>query len=124
MPIDIPMSSESPIAPAAAVLFIGVLQSSAKPGTLPPALKAVDTALGGALAKLAAKGEFAAKRDQVMTISSLGRLAADKVVVMGLGERRAVHTPDVRIFAAKAARAANGDKAESLALVLPAGLEG
>jgi leucyl aminopeptidase len=124
MPIDIQMSSESPIELVADVLVVGVLQSSAKAGTLPPALKSIDVALGGALAKLAAKEEFSAKRDQVLSISSLGRLAADKVIVMGLGDRRSLHTPDVRTFAAKAARAANGDKAQTLALVLPAGLEG
>ncbi|MCL2448730.1 MAG: leucyl aminopeptidase [Polyangiaceae bacterium] len=123
MPIDIQLSSESPTELVADVLVIGVLQSSAKAGTLPPALKQVDAALDGALAKLVTKEEFAAKRDQSLSIHSLGRFPADKVIVMGLGDRRSVHAPEVRTFAAKAARAANGEKAEGLGIVLPAGLE-
>jgi leucyl aminopeptidase len=124
MPVDIQLSSESPTELVADVLVVGVLQSSAKAGTLPAALRAIDSALDGALAKLATKEEFSAKRDQVLSINSLGRLPADKVVVMGLGERRSVHAPDVRTFAAKAARAANGEKAQTLAIVIPQGLEG
>jgi leucyl aminopeptidase len=43
--------------------------------------------------------------------------------LLGLGERRKLGAPEIRTFAAKAARAANGEKATSMALVLPAGLE-
>src|SRR5262249_34509621 len=87
-------------------------------------LKPIDTALGGALSKLAAKEEFTGKRDQSLSISTLGRIQADKVVLLGLGERRALGVGGARTFAAKAARVANSEKARSLALALPAGLEG
>jgi leucyl aminopeptidase len=124
MPIDIQLSSEAPLEIAADLLVIGVLQSTARAGALPPALKALDAALGGALAKLATKEEFSGKRDQAIAIATLGRLPADKVVVLGLGERRSLRPPEVRTFAAKAARAANNEKVETLALALPAGIEG
>ena len=123
MPLEIQLRSEPSHTLAADVLAVGVLQSGSKVG-LNPALKALDAALGGALAKLVAKEEFTGKRDQTLTVGTLGRIAADKVVLLGLGERRGVGAPEVRTFAAKAARAANNEKATSLALSIPAGLEG
>jgi leucyl aminopeptidase len=127
MPIDIQVSAETPAGQSADVLVIGILQSSsAKAGTLPPALKPVDAALGGALAKLATRDEFTAKRDQMLSLScplEVGGLSADRLVVMGLGEKRSLTSADVRTFAAKAARAANAEKATTLAVLLPAGLD-
>jgi leucyl aminopeptidase len=122
MPLEIQLRSEPSHTLAADVLVVGVLQSGSKVG-LNPALKALDAALGGALAKLVAKEEFTGKRDQTLTFGTLGRIPADKVVLLGLGERRGIGAPEVRTFAAKAARTANGEKATSLALSLPAGLE-
>jgi len=122
MPLEIQLRSEPSHTLAADVLVVGVLQSSSKVG-LNPALKALDAALGGALAKLVAKEEFTGKREQTLTFGTLGRIPADKVVLLGLGERRGIGAPEVRTFAAKAARAANVEKATSLALSVPAGLE-
>jgi leucyl aminopeptidase len=109
---------------AAGILALGVFQAGPKgAGSLTP-FKPIDRALDGALSKLAAKEEFSGKRDQTLSIATLGRIAADKIVLFGLGERRAVGAPELRVFAAKAARAANSEKATSLALALPAGSEG
>jgi leucyl aminopeptidase len=124
MPIEISLSSGAPVDVAADLLVIGVLQTPTKVGAVPSSLKAIDAALGGALAKLAAREEFSAKRDQVLSLSTLGRFPADKVVIMGLGERKSLHAPEMRAFAAKAARLANGEKAQTLALALPVGTEG
>jgi leucyl aminopeptidase len=124
MNLDIQLRTALPQELTADLLVIGVTQTTGKAPGLPPSLKAVDAALGGALAKLAAKEEFSGKRDQALSLQTLGRLPADKVLVLGLGERRGVGAPGVRTFAAKAARAANAEKAKSLALVLPAGAEG
>jgi leucyl aminopeptidase len=123
MPLEIQLRTAQAHDLVADVLVIGVLQVGPKAG-LPPALKAIDAALAGALTKLAVKEEFSGKRDQTLSIATLGRIAADKLVVMGLGERRSVGAPEMRTFAAKAARTANGEKAATLALALPPGLEG
>jgi leucyl aminopeptidase len=123
MPLEIQLRVASPIDLAGDVLVVGVFQAG-KSGVLPPSLHLVDTALGGALSKQAAKEEFTGKRDQVLSLSTLGRITAEKIVLLGLGERRSVGAPEVRTLASKAARTANGDKAKSLALALPAGLEG
>jgi leucyl aminopeptidase len=124
MPLDIQLRAAQPVDLAADVLAVGVLQIGGKSPALPPSLKPIDSALGGALARLAAKEEFTGKRDQTLSVATLGRLPAEKVVLFGLGERRSLGTAGARTFAAKAARAANSEKAKSLALALPAGLEG
>jgi leucyl aminopeptidase len=124
MPLDIQLRVAQPIDLAADVLVAGVLQMTGKSPSLPPSLKAVDVALGGALSKLVAKEEFTGKRDQTLSLGTLGHIHADKVVLLGLGDKRSLDAGVVRTFAAKAARAGNAEKAKSLALVLPAGLEG
>jgi leucyl aminopeptidase len=123
MPLEIQVQSAQVLDLSADVIVVGVLQSGGK-AVLPPALKPLDTALGGALGKLIVKDEFTGKRDQTIALSTLGRIAAEKVILMGLGEKRSVGAPEVRTFAAKAARTANVEKATTLALSLPAGLEG
>lgn len=105
------------------LLVVGVPGGGAKPA-LPTSLKALDDALDGALTKLVAKEEFTGKRDQMVALGTLGRVKANKVVLLGLGDRRSVGSPEVRVFAAKAARCATAEKERTLAVVLPSGLEG
>jgi len=124
MPIDIQVRTGSPVDVTGDVLVVGVLQIADKGGALPPSLRPLDAALGGALSKVMAKEEFTGKRDQSLSIPTLGRMAADKLVLLGLGERRKLGAPALRMFAAKAARTANTEKATSLAIVVPAGVEG
>src|SRR5579872_341517 len=123
MSIDIQLRAEHPIDLTADLLVVGVFQTAAKAAVLPTALKPIDAALSGALARQMAKEEFIGKRDQALSLTTLGRIGAPKLVVFGLGERRTVRAPQVRTFAAKAARAANSEKAATLAVALPSGLE-
>ncbi len=128
MSLKISLQSARPYEVAADIAVIGAFtlpKSSAKSkaGEVPAPLKAIDVALGGGLAKLIAKEEFTAKKDQVLSITTLGRLPVDRLVILGLGDRRAMTNADVRAFAGKAARCANGDKARSLVLGVPEGLE-
>jgi leucyl aminopeptidase len=123
MPLDIQLRAAPAEGMAADILVIGVAQAGAKSPGLPPSLKTIDGALDGALSKLAAKEEFAGKRDQTLSTATLGRLGADKLVLIGLGDRRSLGAPEVRTFAAKAARMANSEKATTLALAAH-GLEG
>lgn len=123
MPIDIQIRTDSPADLSADVLAVGVLQSGTAPGDLPPSLKPLDRIFEGAIAKLVEKEEFSGKRDQTLSISTLGRIRADKVIIFGLGPKRSVGPAEVRTFAAKAARAANAEKAKSLALLVPPALE-
>lgn len=87
-------------------------------------LDGFDRALGGALGRLQRKEEFKGKKDQQLSITTLGRgVKADRLVVIGLGDLAKLSPWDLRTFAAKAARSANGDKAKRLVLGIPAGLE-
>jgi leucyl aminopeptidase len=68
------------------------------------AAAAVDAALGGALAKLIWAQEATGKWGEQTLIHSLGRLPAERILVMGLGKPEEL-TPDrVRAVAAEAAR--------------------
>ena len=121
MALDIQLRTAQPIDLAGEVLVVGVAQAGPKVPALPPSLKAIDAALGDTLSKLAAKEEFTGKRDQMLAVATLGRIPADKIILLGLGDRRSIGAPAARAFAAKAARAANGERAKSLALALSRG---
>ena len=124
MALKISALSARPFDVDADIAVIGIFAfPPAKQGQLAAPLRPIDEALGGGLAKLVAKEEFSGKRDQVLAVSTLGKAKVDKVVLVGLGEKRALGDADVRAFAGKAARAANSDKARSLVLGLPDGVE-
>lgn len=84
MALDIEVRSAQLLDIDADVLVVGVVRvprasgGSRKAFPLPPPLKAVDDALGGALTKLVAKEDFTGKRDQSVSLGSLGRIKADK----------------------------------------------
>ena len=124
MPLDIELRAAAPQDLSADVLVVGVAHAGGKTLTLTPPLRALDQLLHGALAKVAAREEFVGKRDQTLSMATLGRLPADRIMLMGTGDRRSFSAREARVLAAKAARAAQADKATSLALALPAGFEG
>ena len=123
MPLDIQLRAAQPLDLAGDIIVVGVFQGAGKSPALPPSLKTVDAALGGALAKVVVKEEFTGKRDQSLSVTTHGRLKADRLVVLGMGDRRSLGAPEVRTFAAKAARVAQQDRAKSLAVCLPAGVD-
>jgi len=68
------------------------------------ATAAVDRALGGAITRLIKAGEATGKWGEQVLVHSLGRLPAERILVMGLGKPEEL-TPDrVRAVAAEAAR--------------------
>ncbi len=95
----------------------------AESAPLAESLALVDAALGGGLASILEKEEFTAKRDQTVSLPTFGRIGAGRVYLVGLGPRNGFGDADARAFAARAARTANSEKGEVLALVLPEGLE-
>jgi leucyl aminopeptidase len=127
MPLKISVRSAQAHTQRADVLVVGVWATSASSkktkGRGGDPLAAIDRALGGALKRAMTKEEFKRKKDQSVSMATLGKIRADKLCVVGLGDERAVTDGDVRSFAAKAARFALGEKARSLVLALPEGLE-
>jgi leucyl aminopeptidase len=123
MPIDIQLRSDSLVSVEADVLVVGLAQTGGKSGGLPSALRPIEEAMQGSLARLVAKEEYQGKRDQTLSVSTLGCIAAERLILLGLGDRRKVSAPDLRTFGARAARLANVEKAKSLAVSVPAGLD-
>jgi leucyl aminopeptidase len=119
MPLKLQVVAADPLETKADLLAVGVAEGDpAKASGLAP----LHRAFGGGLAELFAREEFRGKRDQRLTVPTLGRLPADKIVFLGLGRADAMRDADVRLFGAAAGRAALGNKAASLALVVPEGL--
>src|SRR5215475_6787921 len=81
-----------------------------KQGTGVAFVDALDRALGGGVSRLIAKEEFTGKKDQTLSVPTLGRMPAAKLVLLGLGDRDKAGPAEVRSFAAKAARIANAEK--------------
>ncbi len=121
MPLKISVRSVEPTREAGDLIVVAVRANSSSKKN--DTIQSLDRALGGALGRLLRKEEFKAKKDQQVSLSTLGRLKADRLVVFGLGDVDKLTPGDVRTFAAKAARLANADKAKRLVLGLPEGLE-
>ncbi len=112
----------SPASPASSRDAKKASKAAATGGSLGP-LESLDRALGGGLGKLIAKEEFTGKRDQQLSVPTMGRLPAHRVIVVGLGDKGSFGPREQRAFSARAARSANHDKATSLVVGLPDGLK-
>ncbi len=124
MPLKISVRSVLPAREVGDVIVVGTpLTSGTKKKNERNALDGFDRALGGALGRLIKKEDFKGKKDQQIALSTLGRIKADRLCVLGLGDVAALSAADVRTFAAKAARIANSEKAKRLIVGVPAGVE-
>jgi len=126
MPLKITVRSVLPSREVGDLMVVAVPAqggSTSKKNNARSPLDGFDRALGGALGRLLKKEDFKGKKDQQVSLSTLGRVKADRLVVIGLGDLAKLTAGDLRTFAAKAARSANADKAKRLVIGLPAGLE-
>lgn len=80
-------------------LFEGVKKPAGATGV-------VDKALSGAITRAIQNGEITGRLGEVLVIHSLGRLAADKIIVVGLGNPSSFGTNEVRKASAAAANQA------------------
>src|SRR5947209_8186027 len=71
-------------------------KDDAKGGTGVAFVDSLDRALGGGLSRMIAKEEFTGKKDQTLSVSTLGRLPAAKLVLVGLGDRDKAGPGEVR----------------------------
>ena len=84
-----------------------------------PTVVALDKALGGSLLEHIKAVEFEAKLDQVLDLTTLGRIKAKKLVLLGLGKPAELDAVRVRASLAASVRANSGSSIRSLHLVLP-----
>ncbi len=87
--------------------------------TAPSSLAAADTALEGRLRGAAAQEGFKAKAEQSFLMHTHGRATAERVLLLGLGNRARFHPEVLRLAAGRAVKAALRLKAGSVAFVLP-----
>ncbi|MFC1949006.1 leucyl aminopeptidase [Chloroflexota bacterium] len=85
----------------------------------------IDKALDGAVSQLISQGEIKGKPGQITLIHSLGKLPADRVVVVGLGKKKELNLDRVRGTVAQACRLLRRKNVTSVAAVaLGAGVAG
>jgi leucyl aminopeptidase len=128
MPLKISVRSVLPAREAGDLMVVGTPLLSgggAKKKNDASTLDGLERATGGALGRLIKKEEFKGKKDQTISLTTLQKgVKADRVMIVGLGDAAKLSAADVRTFAAKASRAANGDKAKKLVIGVPASLNG
>jgi leucyl aminopeptidase len=105
------------------IVVVGMPEGEHRSNKKDSPLSGFDRALGGALSRLIKREDFQGKKDTQIALSTIGRLKADRLVVLGLGKLDDLGIGDIRIFAARGARAANAYNAKRLVLGVPAGLE-
>jgi leucyl aminopeptidase len=116
--------SVKPTLPAREPADLVVVGAAASGGSKKKNAKSPLQGFDKALDRLIRKEDFKGKKDQQIALSLYGaRARAERLVVIGLGDVAKLGPADVRTFAAKAARAANGEKARRLVLGVPAGVE-
>ena len=91
-------------------------------GSLPPSLTALDQAVGGAINRVLAAGDFSGKRDEVVVLYPSG-LAA-RVLLVGLGKPDDIDRTAIRRAAAVAAKRARSFGAPRAAFHLPSETRG
>jgi leucyl aminopeptidase len=85
----------------AGAVVLGLFEETRKPqGDLARADKALD----GAISRLMKNGQLKGKRGRMTAVSSLGKIAAEWVVVVGLGKKKELSKDAVRSLVAEAGR--------------------
>ncbi len=84
---------------------------------LPEAGQKIDALLGGLLQEVYAGGEFKGNLGELCTLHTMGKLAAKRVIVVGLGAQEKYNAQSLRRASSIAARHAQDTGAHSLALV-------
>lgn len=82
------------------------------------AAKEVDTALSGLIRQICSDGEFKGNLGEMTTVHTMGKLAAKRVIVVGLGSQENLNAQALRKASAIAARHLQNTGAHQLALAL------
>ena len=77
----------------------------------------IDTALDGAIAKLVSQGEVKGKLGEITNIHSLGKIAADHVVIMGLGKKEELALDKIRGAVAETCRYLRKNRVDNIATI-------
>lgn len=97
------------------LLVVNHLKGSKQPAG---AAAMVDKALDGLISRLIKEGEISGKLGHIILLQSWGKLQADKVAIVGLGERKKFDLEAVRTAAAAAIKKAKEVKAKTVATII------
>jgi leucyl aminopeptidase len=87
--------------------------------TAPAVLADADKALEGKFRAAAAQEGFKGKAEQTLVLHTLGKLSAERVVLLGLGARAKFTSEVLRLAAGRAAKSAQKLKATEMTFVVP-----
>ncbi|HEV2655545.1 MAG TPA: M17 family peptidase N-terminal domain-containing protein, partial [Ktedonobacteraceae bacterium] len=85
---------------------------------LSPAATSVDRLLDGLITACSERGEFKGAPGELLTLHQKGRLAAQRVIVVGLGKQEAINAQSLRRASAIATRYAQNSGAHTVTLAL------
>ena len=119
--MDYRLSSDDPTRLDVDLLVFPVFQGEAE---WSGGLAAVDSALSGLLSQVSAEEKFEGKPDQSFVLHTHKRIAASRVLLLGVGKRADLTPTDLRAIAARAGKAAQGWSLGSVAvsMALPDGV--
>ena len=83
---------------------------------LGPAAARVDKAMGGVVQKLLKRGDLSAKAGSAGVLYPEGKIAAERLIVAGLGKRAGLTVDRLRLAAGRAAVASRGSGAKNIAI--------
>ena len=120
--MDIRVTSQAEENVACDALVVGAAHKktvqTSKGIVLSASAQAVDRLLGGLIDEICANGEFKGNLGELVTIHTMGKLAAKRVVLVGLGPQETVNLQALRRAAATAARHLQHTGAQRVALAL------
>jgi len=92
--------------------------TQAKELVLSATAREVDSLLGGLIQSIYTEGEFKGDLGELLTLHPMGKLAAKRIVVVGLGPEEKIHTQVIRRASATATRHLQQTGAHQVALAL------
>lgn len=117
--MDIQITTQKVREVACDVLLVPATHKAGKAGiTLSPAAASIDKLLDGLITERAAEGEFRGSAGELLTIHPMGKLAAKRVIVLGLGKQEAISMQSLQRASATAIRHAQSTGAHQIALAL------
>jgi leucyl aminopeptidase len=84
-----------------------------------PILATIDRALAGVLQRAMADEDMGGKKGQTLVLHTHGKLAATKVILVGMGKRPEVNEDGIRRYGGTVARVADKVRARALAVAVP-----
>ena len=117
--MDIQITTQAVREVACDTLIVGATRKAGETGlVLSPAATSVDELLNGLITERNTEGEFKGSSGELLTIYPMGKLAAKRVIVVGLGKQETISIQSMQRASATAIRHAQRTGARQIALAL------